>query len=102
MSVAADSIPFSIYLVRCGDGSVYTGIAIDVERRLAEHDGHRRGSRYLRGKGPFELLLQREIGSRSLAQRIEHRVKRLPSVEKSDIARLQQRITTMIEELSAQ
>lgn len=102
MSVAAESLPFSIYLVRCGDGSVYTGIAIDVERRLAEHDGHGRGAKYLRGKGPYELLYQQEIGSRSLAQRIEYRVKRLPSREKSDFGLLQRRIATMIEELSAQ
>jgi putative endonuclease len=93
---------FSIYLVRCGDGSVYTGIAVNVERRLAEHDGHRRGARYLRGKGPLELLYQQEIGNRSLAQRIEHRVKRLPSEEKSDAGRLRRRIAVMIEELSTQ
>ena len=95
-------MPFSIYLVRCGDGSVYTGVAIDVERRLAEHDGRQRGAKYLRGKGPFELLYHQEIGSRSLAQRVEHRVKRLPSAEKSDIGRLRRRIAAMIEDLSPQ
>ena len=100
MSVVADSLPFSIYLVRCGDGSVYTGIAIDVERRLAEHGGCRRGAKYLRGKGPYELLYHQEIGSRSLAQRVEHRVKRLPSGEKTDAGRLRRRIAGMIEELS--
>lgn len=102
MSDAAESSPFSVYLVRCGDGSVYTGIAIDVERRLAEHNGHQRGAKYLRGKGPYELLYHQEIGSRSLALRIEHRVKRFSSREKSDIGSLRQRIAAMIEELSAQ
>lgn len=102
MSSAADSGAFSIYLVRCGDGSVYTGIATNVERRLAEHDGQRRGARYLRGRGPFELLYHREVGSRSLAQRVEHRVKRLASDEKSDINRLQQRIDGMIAEMADQ
>ena len=91
---------FSIYLVRCGDGSVYTGIAIDVERRLAEHDGHRRGAKYLRGKGPYELLYQQEIGSRSLAQRVEHRLKRLPSGEKANVAGLRRRIANLIDEFS--
>ena len=102
MSSATDALPFSIYLVRCGDGSVYTGIAIDVERRIAEHAGRQRGAKYLRGKGPYELLYCQQIGSRSLALRIEHRVKRLPSREKSDIGCLQRHIANMIEELSAQ
>jgi putative endonuclease len=91
---------FSIYLVRCGDGSVYTGIAMDVKRRLAEHERQRRGAKYLRGKGPYQLLYHQEIGSRSLAQRIEHRVKRLPSEEKADVGRLRRRISGMIDEFS--
>ena len=67
---------WSIYMLRCGDGSIYTGIATDVERRLAEHraDG---GAKYLRGRGPLEVVFQSEIGSRSLATRAEVRIKRL-------------------------
>ena len=68
-----------IYLVRCRDGSLYTGIATDVARRVAEHRaGTSRSARYLRGRSPLELVCERRVGSRSLAQRVEAAVKKLP------------------------
>lgn len=67
-----------IYIIRCGDGSLYTGIATDVDRRLAEHEGAAGlGARYTRGRGPLEVLYRREIGTRSEASREEWRVKKL-------------------------
>jgi putative endonuclease len=66
-----------IYIIRCGDGSLYTGIATDVRRRFAEHESGL-GARYLRGRGPLELVLSRPVGDRSEALRLEQRVKRLP------------------------
>jgi putative endonuclease len=72
-----------LYLVRAADGSLYTGIATDVERRLAEHGGAGgRGSKYLRGRGPVELAFDRPIGSHGLALKVEHRVKRLSRPDK--------------------
>ena len=68
-------------MLRCGDGSIYTGIATDVCRRLAEHAAGT-GSRYLRGRGPLRLLLVRQMGDRSLATRVEYRIKRLGRREK--------------------
>ena len=77
-----------IYLVRCKDGTLYTGIATDVARRLAEHDGSTgRGAKYLRGRQPLELLLARELGSRESALRVEHRIKRLPRAGKESLVR---------------
>jgi len=75
---------YSVYLVRCRDGSLYTGIATDVARRLAEHEDGRKGAKYLRGKGPLNLVFQQDIGDRSLALRVESRVKRLTKREKED------------------
>lgn len=66
-----------MYILRCGDGSLYTGIATDVPRRLAEHEKGLRGAKYLRGRGPFELVFQSEIGNRSLATRTEIIIKGL-------------------------
>lgn len=71
------SASWSVYLVRCSDGSLYTGIATDVARRMAEHENGKRGSRYLRGRGPLRLVFQAEIGDRSLATRAELCIKRL-------------------------
>ncbi len=89
---------WSVYLLRCADGSLYTGIATDVSRRFAEHADGGRGAKYLRGRGPFELIFQREIGDRSLALRIEHRLKRFPKAHKEDLGRLPGRIDELLTE----
>lgn len=48
-----------VYIIRCGDGTLYTGISTDVERRLVEHqEGGPKASRYLRGRGPLQLMLK--------------------------------------------
>ena len=91
---------YSVYLVRCRDGSLYTGIAKDVSRRVAEHEQGPTGAKYLRGKGPLELVFQRSIGDRSLAQRIEHRIKRFSRAEKENLHRLPERIDRLISEFA--
>jgi putative endonuclease len=68
---------WSVYVLRCADGSLYTGIATDVSRRVAEHGAGARGAKYLRGRGPLEVVFQREVGDRSLATRAEITIKRL-------------------------
>lgn len=78
---------WSVYLVRCGDGSLYTGIALDVERRLGEHQSDPlRGAKYLRGRGPLELVFEERVGSRGLAQRVEYALKRWPRGRKERLA----------------
>jgi putative endonuclease len=67
-----------VYMVRCRDGALYTGITTDVPRRLAQHDaGAGRGAKSLRGRGPLRLVLSRPVGSRGLALSVENRIKRL-------------------------
>jgi putative endonuclease len=90
---------YSVYLVRCRDGSLYTGIATDVSRRFSEHEDGVKGAKYLRGKGPLKLVYQQEIGDRSLAQKIESRIKRLSSTEKSDVNNLSERIDEFLLDL---
>jgi putative endonuclease len=72
---------YSLYLLRCADGSLYTGIAIDVERRILEHQ-HGTGAKYLRGRGPLRLEFARQVGSRADASRLECRVKGLARTDK--------------------
>lgn len=76
---------YSVYIVKCGDGSLYTGIATDVQRRLQEHESGARGARYLRGRGPLKVVFAREVGDRSLAQRIEYRIKQLTREQKMSL-----------------
>ena len=79
-------MPWYIYLVRCGDGSLYTGISNDVARRLQAHRAGR-GARYLRGRGPLTLARRIRVGSRSDALKAECRVKRLKKERKEKLAR---------------
>ena len=73
----SDSI-WSVYIIRCGDGSLYTGIATDVNRRFSEHSEQGpKAAKYLRGRLPLELVYRKEIGNRSEASKEELRIKRL-------------------------
>lgn len=76
---------YSLYIVRCADGSYYTGIACDVERRLDEHRNGRRGAKYLRGRMPIDLVFERTVGERGIAQSLEYRVKKMSRTEKEDL-----------------
>ena len=76
---------FSLYMVRCADGTLYTGIATDVERRLTEHESGLRGAKYLRGKGPLQIVFSEVVGTRAAASRLEYRVKKLNRLKKLDL-----------------
>jgi len=72
-----------LYLIRCRGGSLYAGISTDVERRFAQHErGGPQAARYLRGKGPLELVYRVPAGTRSQASILESRVKKLPREQK--------------------
>ena len=89
-----------IYMVRCRAGTLYTGIATDVTRRLAEHRGKEgRGAKYLRGRGPLHLVLKRAIGSRSLALKLERRIKRLPKKRKEALLGQRRLINQMVKQV---
>ena len=70
-----------VYLLRCGDGSLYTGWTIDLERRLARHQAGT-ASRYTASRLPVEFALTIAMGDRTAARREEARIKRLSRSEK--------------------
>jgi predicted GIY-YIG superfamily endonuclease len=70
-----------LYVVRCADRTLYTGIARNVGERVAMHE-RGRGARYTRGRGPFELCAVRRCASKGRALRLEHAVKQLTRPEK--------------------
>jgi putative endonuclease len=92
---------WSVYMLRCGDGSLYTGIAMDVSRRIAEHEDGTRGARYLRGRGPLVLVFQSEVGDRSLATRAEVRIKRLGRRAKEEFIASPRGIGRLLDDLLA-
>ena len=75
-----------VYIVRCADGTLYAGIATDVARRLAEHNGARpRGARYTSARRPVTLAYQAPFASRSDACKEEARLKRLTRADKQKL-----------------
>ena len=86
--MAADpSRTWWIYILGCGDGTRYTGIALDVPARLAQHRSGR-GARYTRGREPLELVYQEASLDRSAATRREAAIKRIPRRGKLELIRL--------------
>lgn len=70
-----------LYILRCGDDTLYTGITPDVERRLALHQSGK-GAKYTRGRGPLTVVYREELPDRSAALRREVAVKKLSRAEK--------------------
>lgn len=69
--------PWFVYLLRCGDGTLYCGIALDVEARLAMHSSGK-GAKYTRGRLPLELVYSESCGSKGEALRREREIKAMP------------------------
>lgn len=75
-----------VYILRCGNGALYTGVTTDVQRRVREHaEKGRLAARFTRAFSPVELVYNCCTGSKSLAYRIEYQIKRLPRRRKTTI-----------------
>ena len=72
-----------VYLLRCADGSLYTGVASDLERRIRQHNGELAGgARYTRGRRPVKLVWSEPCDDRAAAQVREAEVRKLSRREK--------------------
>jgi putative endonuclease len=97
--MATPETRWSVYMLRSRDGSLYTGIATDVSRRIAEHGSGAKGARCLRGRGPLKLVLQSEVGDRALATRAEIRIKRLSKCAKEELVASKHGLRALLAEL---
>ncbi len=89
-------------MIRCRNGRLYTGITTDVERRFEEHkSGERKGSKYLRGKAPLKLVMKKRVGDRSMALKIEAKVKKLPKAKKESLVEGKIKIREIKREISS-
>ena len=79
-----------VYIVRCGDGTLYTGIAKNVIRRCQQHNAGT-ASRYTRSRLPVKLVYQESLASQSLALKREAAIKALPRQEKLALIRLRKK-----------
>ena len=74
---------WSVYIIRCSDGSLYTGIATDVDRRFAKHESQgSKGAKYTRARRLLTLVYRCGVGSRSEASKEEHRIKAMTRKQK--------------------
>lgn len=72
---------WSVYMVRCSDGSLYTGISTDIEKRIRTHNTGK-GAAYTRGRRPVSLVWFRHVSSESEARKMEAAIKKLSRPEK--------------------
>jgi putative endonuclease len=74
-------MPHFVYIVRCANGALYTGYAVDVEARVAKHNTGK-GAKYTRMNGPVSLVATWEADGRMSALKLERRIKALPRAQK--------------------
>lgn len=77
---------WQVYILECSDGSLYTGIARDLEARIIAHNNGS-GAKYTRGRGPVKLLYQECAADRSAALQREALLKRLSRADKLELTR---------------
>ena len=75
-------MPYFVYILKCSDNTLYTGVAIDVDRRLQEHNNSDKGAKYTRARRPVKLVYQEKLQDRSCACKREYEIKQLNRKEK--------------------
>jgi putative endonuclease len=76
---------YFVYIVECADGTYYTGITTDIERRVLEHNHSFKAAKYTRSRRPVRLVYSVIIGTRSEASKEEYRIKKLNRKNKIDL-----------------
>lgn len=84
MSEPEGGAPWWVYILRCADGTLYTGIAADVAKRAAAHNSGK-GAKYTRGRRPVEVVYREAQPDQSAALRREYAIKRLTRAEKGKL-----------------
>lgn len=75
--------PWYLYIIKCANGHLYTGITTDIDRRFSEHQASGpKAAKFLKGKGPLELVYQESLACRSSASKREIAVKKLTRAQK--------------------
>ncbi|CAA6800280.1 MAG: COG2827: putative endonuclease containing a URI domain [uncultured Thiotrichaceae bacterium] len=76
-----------VYILRCADDTLYTGITTDLKRRLHEHNHETLGARYTRARRPLALVYSEEATNRSAASKREYAIKKLSRLQKEQLIR---------------
>ena len=73
-----------LYIIKCNDNSLYTGITTNVKKRISKHSNDQ-GAKYTRGRGPFKLVLKEKYQTRSQASKREYQIKQMSHLEKIEL-----------------
>jgi putative endonuclease len=73
---------WTVYIIRCSDGTLYTGVTTGLERRFEEHRSHSRGAKYFNGRTPLAVVYREDGHTRSSACQREWAIKKLSREEK--------------------
>lgn len=73
---------YYVYILKCADDTLYTGIATEVDRRVKEHNSSDLGARYTRNRRPVKLVFSKKFKNRAEASKEEFRIKNLTKEEK--------------------
>jgi len=76
---------YFIYILKCSDDTLYTGITTDIERRVLEHNSSQKGAKYTKLRRPVELVYSEESEDRSSASKREYAIKQLSRKEKLEL-----------------
>lgn len=76
---------YYLYILRCADKTLYTGITVDLVRRTKEHNSSKLGAKYTRTRRPVKLVYSKKFHNRSLASKEENRIKKLSKLEKLNL-----------------
>lgn len=80
-------IMWYVYILRCADNTLYTGVTTDIARRMREHNRQQAGAKYTQFKRPVILVYKEYAPTRSLALKREAAIKKLSKQEKEDLTR---------------
>jgi putative endonuclease len=75
---------YFIYILKCADDTLYTGITTDIERRQSEHNSPDKGAKYTKCRQPVSVVFHKEVKNKSEALKEEYRIKQLSRSEKKD------------------
>ena len=83
---------YYVYILKCADKTLYTGICIDLKKRLGEHNSATLGAKYTRTRRPVKLVFSQKFRTRATALRKEYQIKQLPRGKKLAIIKKQSKI----------
>ena len=89
-----------LYIIKCDNGNLYTGITTDVERRFSEHKSNgKKTAKYLRGRKNLRLVFNKKIGDKSLAFKVENGFKKLTKSQKQVLIKDNLKFEALINQL---